>query len=50
MMRPSGNVMDKGCIYFSLWMRGASKTRKFPVAPESKIAEFLKLLVGVEFR
>jgi hypothetical protein len=50
MMLPSGNVTDKGCIAFSLWMHGASKARKFPVAPESKMAELLKLLGGVELR
>jgi hypothetical protein len=50
MMLPSGNVTDKGRISFSLWMHGASKARKFPVAPESNMAEFLKLLGGVELR
>jgi hypothetical protein len=50
MMLPSGNVTHKGCIASSLWMHGASKARKFHVAPESKMAELLNFLVGVESR
>jgi hypothetical protein len=50
MMVPSGKVMDKGYNAFYLWMHGASKARKFPVSPESKMAEFHKLLGGVELR
>jgi hypothetical protein len=50
MMVPSINVTDNGCNAFSLWIHGASNARKFPVAPESKMAELHKLLGGVELR
>jgi hypothetical protein len=52
MIVPSGNVADNGCVCksFYLWTHSASNARKFPVAPESNMAELHKLLGGVEFR
>jgi hypothetical protein len=50
MMVPSGNVTDKGCNAFSLLIHSASNARKFPVAPEFKMADLHKLLGGVESR
>jgi hypothetical protein len=36
---PSGSVTDQGCKAFFLLTQGAFNARKFPVAPESKMAE-----------
>ena len=41
---PSGNVMLMGLLSGTLSARGASETKKFPVAPESTIAHFLMSL------
>jgi hypothetical protein len=46
----SSKVMDRGFKGFVLLTQGALNSRKFPVAPESKMAEFHKLFGGVESR
>jgi hypothetical protein len=47
---PSVNVTDNGCKAFVLLTQGALNARKFPVAPESKMAELHNLFGGVESR
>jgi hypothetical protein len=45
---PSCKVTDRGFKLFVLLIQGASNARKFPVAPESKMAELHKLFGGLE--
>jgi hypothetical protein len=47
---PSGKVTDRGFKVCVLLIQGASNARKFPVAPESKMAELHKLFGRVESR